>query len=100
MVGRPPASPNAEATNGTWCGKADSKGREKRIIPLAEVILPDLKGLRFREGISSAVGEQFMPAKGFSGFTRGEQRCASGGLLPPPACEPVGGWSLSTFDRD
>lgn len=64
-------------------------GREKGAV-LAELILPIENGYGFF--VSSAVGEQFMPAKGFSGFTRGEQRCASGAAFSPPACEPVGGW--------
>ncbi len=44
-------------------------------------------------GALPEAGGQFMPAKGFSGFTRGEQRWASGAAFSPPACAPVGGWS-------
>ncbi|MBL8072147.1 MAG: hypothetical protein JNM35_13740 [Nitrospira sp.] len=47
-------------------------------------------GFLFSAGGSPDAGEQFIPAKGFRGLTRGEQRCASGAAFSGVSLEPDG----------
>lgn len=49
------------------------------------------QGFLLSSGVLPEAGGQFIPAKGLSGLTRGEQRCASGAAFSPAACEPVCG---------
>ncbi|MCS6287432.1 MAG: hypothetical protein H8K10_00460 [Nitrospira sp.] len=44
----------------------------------------------FSAGGSPDAGEQFIPANGFSGLTRGEQRCASGAAFSGASFNPDG----------
>ncbi|MCS6318281.1 MAG: hypothetical protein H8K05_11025 [Nitrospira sp.] len=64
----------------------------------------------FSGGGSPAAGEQFTPAKGFSGLSRGEQRCASGAAFSEAsfaaggdnAGSPGPGWggTIGAAERD